>query len=686
MKKRNSKIHEFILTSGAKPLCAKLGASANIMASGDSLNTVSLWRLNKDRPIISLTNSTGSTQNPSEINCVSFGVMEDEVYSGSNRGAINAWDINSQKLITTLKGHTVNVSCITPFDCEDRKHLILSGSYDSNIKSWDLRQKNCVNTYKGHSLEVKCLQVSPDGRWFISGGQDSLIKVWDIAAGKVLHTFNNHDSPVSCCKFNPFDLTIASGAMDRTVKYFELETWGMLYSSTPEATGILAMAFSQEGQFLFSAAQESLKVWKVEADKLRIVDNVESNWRGVQDLAVGQTDEGISLLGVTISPVCFGLWSTPFKAIGFDGNNKPAKSTELPKSRSTEPKPATTATSTKAVPPKSYDSVKQLLNYDGSDKDYNSNEMNENKPIAFGMALPRDTPQQQQQPIPVSPQSQPINNVNPSTKMQEEKKVSPVKRYNSQPSSDKVVVNDDSLAARLLEFASQVESNNKMPIEPETVNDRDKTSIIRFKPTDMDMTYSEFLTPEQKKQNDLLGDLMKDHSKFKGIMNNRINALKPVLHWWSTGNSKPALNAINMMNINEPTLVLDLLNMSLAMHKGTQIIPETGLVFLQKSSVLLDSKIDVHIRKGMEIIAHIFKMFQDDIIAIKCVPLMGGVDIAREDRMKKYDKLIDEVNNVYNKDALKRRAERKKDDLGEASAKLRNDLEVFLKKVGKIAH
>ena len=42
---------------------------------------------------------------------------------------------------------------------------------------------------------------------------------------------------------------------------------------------------------------------------------------------------------------------------------------------------------------------------------------------------------------------------------------------------------------------------------------------------------------------------------------------------------------------------------------------------------------------------------------------MNMVDIAREERIKKYDKLIEELEKIYNKDSLRIRAEKKKDDV-----------------------
>jgi len=43
--------------------------------------------------------------------------------------------------------------------------------------------------------------------------------------------------------------------------------------------------FEPNGKYIFSAAHESLKIWDLEKDGM-LLDNVESTWRGVQDMAV----------------------------------------------------------------------------------------------------------------------------------------------------------------------------------------------------------------------------------------------------------------------------------------------------------------------------------------------------------------------------------------------------------------
>jgi len=67
MKKRNTKIRntfpsippflilldEYLASQNAKPICAKFGPKThNIIASGDDKNQVSIWKLNKERPLM----------------------------------------------------------------------------------------------------------------------------------------------------------------------------------------------------------------------------------------------------------------------------------------------------------------------------------------------------------------------------------------------------------------------------------------------------------------------------------------------------------------------------------------------------------------------------------------------------------------------------------------------------------
>ena len=56
MRRRNTKIHEFTTPWGAKVLTAKFGnKSKSVLASGDNLNNVSLWKISKEKPLMVLS-------------------------------------------------------------------------------------------------------------------------------------------------------------------------------------------------------------------------------------------------------------------------------------------------------------------------------------------------------------------------------------------------------------------------------------------------------------------------------------------------------------------------------------------------------------------------------------------------------------------------------------------------------
>jgi katanin p80 WD40 repeat-containing subunit B1 len=51
-----------------------------------------------------------------------------------------------------------------------------------------------------------------------------------------------------------------SGSADRTVKFWDLETFELIGSTRPEATGVRSIKFHPDGRTLFCGLDDSLKV------------------------------------------------------------------------------------------------------------------------------------------------------------------------------------------------------------------------------------------------------------------------------------------------------------------------------------------------------------------------------------------------------------------------------------------
>ena len=66
----------------------------------------------------------------------------------------------------------------------------------------------------------------------------------------------------------------------------------------------------------------TLQVWHVDTNDLNLLDNVETNWKGVQDLAIQKDcyNEEQNLIGMGVTTTSFGLWCCPLKTVNRDPN------------------------------------------------------------------------------------------------------------------------------------------------------------------------------------------------------------------------------------------------------------------------------------------------------------------------------------------------------------------------------
>lgn len=175
MKKPSSKkasvVAEYVLKSGYKINCAAIGmSSCGVFCTGDDSRNVCLWTVESQMPIKVLSGHS------TEVTSVLFSRDEKYVYSGTEGGSIHKWDLQSQKIVASLKEHRNSCTCLgIPADLSN--DLLVSGSQDTNVKVWDLRTAKSLNTFKVHEGPVNSVTFAPSNQWVASGGADGTIKV-----------------------------------------------------------------------------------------------------------------------------------------------------------------------------------------------------------------------------------------------------------------------------------------------------------------------------------------------------------------------------------------------------------------------------------------------------------------------------------------------------------------------------
>ncbi|MFM7151103.1 MAG: WD40 repeat domain-containing protein, partial [Gemmataceae bacterium] len=168
----------------------------------------------------------------------------------------------------TFWGHADDV--IGAVYSPDGRRLI-TGSWDETAKVWDLESGRLLLTLKGQPGEILCVAISPDGKRIATGrkagmGQKGRIQIWDAEAahGKMLFTCEGHSGSVISIAFSPNGKRLASGGEDATVRLWEIEGVPGKNLATYKAheKAVNSVVFHPEGKWLLSGSDDhTAKIW-----------------------------------------------------------------------------------------------------------------------------------------------------------------------------------------------------------------------------------------------------------------------------------------------------------------------------------------------------------------------------------------------------------------------------------------
>ncbi|CAD5125830.1 DgyrCDS14032 [Dimorphilus gyrociliatus] len=119
-----------------------------------------------------------------------------EAVTGTKDGKLVVWSFRTGKTLrqvsSPLENSTLGRSAGLT---ESRAHddevsavvvdhgVIVSASHDHTLKVWDLETEKLLHTLNGHTDQVWCCTISSDGDWIVSGGRDGTVRLWKLATG-----------------------------------------------------------------------------------------------------------------------------------------------------------------------------------------------------------------------------------------------------------------------------------------------------------------------------------------------------------------------------------------------------------------------------------------------------------------------------------------------------------------------
>lgn len=145
----------------------------------------------------------------------------------------------------------------------------------------------------------------------------------------------------------------------------------------------------------------------------------------------------------------------------------------------------------------------------------------------------------------------------------------------------------------------------------------------------------------------IIEEVLEDCDNFKRVMNNRMGILKQIKHAWNNNRKSEALSALQ---INKDIgSYNDFFHFAFLRTDLTRIgiKPDDAIVALPMIIDLVSSKYDYYFRNGILSTRIILKLFGEIIINTKQMQaLERGIDLNREEKIRKYDVIIDLLKKI----------------------------------------
>ena len=194
----------------------------------------------------------------SPINSIAFSPNNPLLASASADSTVQLWDLNTNTLQATLRGHTSNVLNVA-FSPDGS--LLASGSADGTVRIWDPRTETLQATLHGHTASVLSVAFSPDGSLIASGGADGTVRLWNLVTETLEATLEAHMDSVLSVAFSPDGSLLASGSADGLVGLWDTHT-ETLQATLGHESPVLSVAFSPDSDLLATGSTDgTARLW-----------------------------------------------------------------------------------------------------------------------------------------------------------------------------------------------------------------------------------------------------------------------------------------------------------------------------------------------------------------------------------------------------------------------------------------
>ena len=251
-----------------------LSPDGKTVAIASSNQSIELWDLQSNKILQTFKG------HKSRVYDVFFSPDGTKLVSGSDNREAIIWDVKTGRILANLEGHQEKERVYTTIFSPDGR-MIASSSSDNTVRIWNAETGKQIQLLLEKSW-VFDVSFSADSKLLVSGSKDGAIKIWDVASGKVVKTLEGKGSAVRSIVYSYDSKLIASAMEDGTVRLWNVNT-GQQDVLTGHTDEVHIVAFSKGDRLLASAgADKNIKLWSVK-DKT-LIQTLTGHERGVSSV------------------------------------------------------------------------------------------------------------------------------------------------------------------------------------------------------------------------------------------------------------------------------------------------------------------------------------------------------------------------------------------------------------------
>ena len=292
--------------------CASLSHDNSRIAAGGEDKIMRVWDVSTGKEV-----KTFQRKHASCITSLCYSSDGSKIVSADDAGDIQVWDelvpLRQSREKKVDMGYRPWALAFSP----DGKRIASSAMADFPVQVWDALTKsdNLVNL-EGHTDVVRDISFSSSGDSIATGAEDCTVQLWNATSGQRLYDALQHKAPVLSVRFSPNDVgVVASGSLDNLICLWRANTGECFFKQdagkpvmsinfSPKAdyivagladgtiqfsltcpgahlsalkstrSLILSVAFSDDGEKIFSAARDGyLRIWDTSTECILEDDN-----------------------------------------------------------------------------------------------------------------------------------------------------------------------------------------------------------------------------------------------------------------------------------------------------------------------------------------------------------------------------------------------------------------------------